>query len=120
MRVRSANTTTEVRKENFEVIIAPTANGTASGSLYLDDGDSLVQAMTSDIHFTYSANGVFSMTGSFNYDPGVVIESITVLGVDNSMRRSTSSASFDAGAKSLTHKVELSLKKGAAVNLLDM
>ena len=81
MRVRSANTTTEVRKQNFVVIVAPGLDGTASGSLYLDDGDSLVQPAVSNIQFTYSAEGIFSMEGSFDYDAGVVIESVTVLGV---------------------------------------
>ena len=37
-RAKSANTTTELRKQNFAVFIAPGVDGTASGSLYLDDG----------------------------------------------------------------------------------
>lgn len=79
-RSDSANTTTELRKKNFSIIIAPDVDGTASGSLYLDDGVSLVQAATTYIEFHYSKDGVFSMTGSFEYDPGVIIESIVVLG----------------------------------------
>lgn len=79
LRQQSANTTTELRKQNFEIIIAPGLDGTATGSLYLDDGDSIVQNATSNIQFNY-ANGVFSMTGSFGYNPGVGIANITVLG----------------------------------------
>jgi alpha-glucosidase len=119
MRIRSANTTTEIRKQSFELVIAPSANGTANGSLYLDDGDSLVQAATSDIQFSYSADGVFSMTGSFDYDPGVVIEAITVLGVESDVRRSASAAIYDAAAKTLTHMVDLSLKKAVTLSLGD-
>jgi hypothetical protein len=55
-------------------------NGTASGSLYLDDGVSLEQAATSYIQFYYNKKGVFSMTGTFGYGAGVNIESVIVLG----------------------------------------
>jgi alpha-glucosidase len=116
MRVKSANTTTEVRKQNFVVIVAPGLDGTASGSLYLDDGDSLIQPAVSDIQFTYSAKGIFSMEGSFDYDSGVVIESVTVLGFEGDKRGSDSTASHDSIAKTLTRKVDLSLKKSAKLN----
>jgi alpha-glucosidase len=117
MRVKSADTTMEVRKQNFATIVAPGLDGTASGSLYLDDGDSLIQPAVSDSQFTYSAKGIFSMQGSF--DSGVVIESVTVLGSESHKRRSDSTASYDSTARSLTHKVDLSLKKSATLNLLD-
>jgi alpha-glucosidase len=119
VRVKNANTTTEVRKQNFVAIVAPGLDGTASGSLYLDGGDSLIQPAVSDIQFTYSANGIFSMQGSFDYDSGVVIESVTVLGIENHKRRFDSTASYDSIAKSMTHKVDLSLKKNATLNLLE-
>lgn len=78
-RSQSANTTTELRKQNFSLVIAPSLNGTATGSLYLDDGDSLYQTAISYIQFSY-ANGTLSMTGTFDYDAGVSIETVTVLG----------------------------------------
>lgn len=74
-----ANTTTELRNQNFEILIAPTSEGTASRTLYLDDGNSLVQAATSFITFTY-ASGKLSSSGSFGYNPGVSISVITLLG----------------------------------------
>lgn len=64
-----------------QVIIAPGLDGTATGSLYLDDGVSIEQAATSYINFSYQ-NGKFSMTGTFDYDAGVDIERIVVLGKD--------------------------------------
>lgn len=80
MRVTSANTTTELRKLDFELVIAPGANGTASGDLYLDDGDSLVQNATSNIAFTYDGS-MLKMDGCFDYDVGnVSISKISVLG----------------------------------------
>lgn len=79
-RIASANTTTLLRMQNFEIVIAPSETGKASGLLYLDDGDSLEQPHTSEITFEYS-NGLFSMTGQFGYNMGgVVISQITVLG----------------------------------------
>lgn len=78
-RIESANTTTELRKNNFSVVIAPGLDGTASGSLYLDDGVSIEQPATSYIKFEYKG-GKFSMTGTFDYDAGVSIERVVVLG----------------------------------------
>ncbi|KAK3619563.1 hypothetical protein LTR56_023943 [Elasticomyces elasticus] len=79
LRASSANTTEELRKKDFSIVIAPGLNGTASGSLYLDDGVSIEQAATSYINFTYE-NGKFEQSGTFGYDAGVSITSITVLG----------------------------------------
>ncbi|KAK4894799.1 hypothetical protein LTR49_028343 [Elasticomyces elasticus] len=83
LRANSANTTTELRKEDFSIVIVPSLDGTASGSLYLDDGVSVEQAATSYIEFTYDVSGHFAMTGSFGYDAGVSITSITVLGTNS-------------------------------------
>ncbi|SMR62123.1 unnamed protein product [Zymoseptoria tritici ST99CH_1E4] len=78
-RVNSANTTTELREQDFELVIALSEAGTAEGDLYLDDGDSLVQASTSLIHFEY-ADGKLEITGTFEYDIQCAITKITVLG----------------------------------------
>ncbi|RAO65251.1 uncharacterized protein BHQ10_001263 [Talaromyces amestolkiae] len=79
-RIASANTTALLRQQNFEIVIAPNTFGQASGTLYLDDGDSINQPKTSVINFEY-LDGLFSMTGTFGYDTGnVVISQITVLG----------------------------------------
>ncbi|KAI6896478.1 alpha-glucosidase [Hortaea werneckii] len=79
-RSNSSNTTTELRKQDFTVVIAPGLDGTAKGSLYLDDGVSLEQGATSYIHFHYSANGEFRMEGTFGYDSGNAITGVMVLG----------------------------------------
>lgn len=85
LRAESANTTTELRKQDFVLWIAPNSTNQASGTLYLDDGDSIQQASTSNIVFTYD-NGAFSMTGDFGYDAGVSIKNITVLGTGQSVQ----------------------------------
>lgn len=41
LRVESANTTTELRKKSFELIVAPGLDGKADGTLFVDDGVSL-------------------------------------------------------------------------------
>ncbi|KAJ5715258.1 alpha-glucosidase, partial [Penicillium malachiteum] len=79
-RVKSAYTTAELREQDFEIVIAPDASGKASGTLYLDDGDSIEQPHTSVINFEYSGKQL-SMTGKFDYDVGkVVISQVKVLG----------------------------------------
>lgn len=81
LRAESANTTTELRKQDFVIWIAPNATGQASGSLYLDDGDSIEQDGVSEIVFTFD-NGRFSMTGDFGYETDLQVKNITLLGAD--------------------------------------
>ncbi|KAL6237911.1 hypothetical protein BDW75DRAFT_248352 [Aspergillus navahoensis] len=80
-RIESANTTTALRQKGFNIVIAPGLDGSASGELYLDDGLSQVQDKVSEIDFSY-VDGVLEVEGSFEYDPGVAIERITLLGVE--------------------------------------
>jgi len=77
-RVNSANTTTALRNEDFELLVAPDKDGRASGSLYLDDGESLVQAGTSEITFTWDGKTV-RMDGTFGYKTSVGVRSVTVM-----------------------------------------
>lgn len=81
MRVNSANTTTQLRKQNFELLLAPDAEGFADGYLYLDDGESLKQDGISEIYFTYF-EGVLSMSGTFDFLPAweLIVEKVIVLG----------------------------------------
>ncbi|KAH8690012.1 putative alpha-glucosidase [Talaromyces proteolyticus] len=79
-RIASANTTVLLRQQNFEIVVAPDFHGRASGTLYLDDGDSIEQPHTSEIFFEYY-NGIFLITGKFGYNAGdVAISQIRVLG----------------------------------------
>lgn len=80
LRKEPRYTTTETRKQPFDILVAPDKDGKATGSLYLDDGDSLEQLATSDISFSYE-NGVLGITGSFGYTAeGNRIASVTLLG----------------------------------------
>lgn len=79
MRSESANTTTMLRTKDFTLVIAPGLDGSAQGTLYLDDGESLAQPSTSNIDFAFH-NSTLSVTGTFGYDPGVKLAEVAFLG----------------------------------------
>lgn len=60
-------------------MIAPGLDGTASGQLYLDEGDAIEQPKTSLIKYEY-ANGTVNWGGRFGYDPLVYVAKVTLLG----------------------------------------
>ncbi len=80
LRTSGANTTTALRKLDFDVIVAPDGHGVAKGELYLDDGESLVQEGVSKIEFWWDGRGLV-MNGTFGYDVGKVrIRDAVILG----------------------------------------
>ncbi|KAK4032344.1 glycosyl hydrolases family 31-domain-containing protein [Parachaetomium inaequale] len=80
MRAKSANTTTELRKQNFVITIAPGVDGTAKGALYLDDGESLdVRDQKSQITFSWNGKAL-EASGTFGYATDAVVERVVVLG----------------------------------------
>lgn len=79
MRTESANTTKALREKPFELLIAPGSDGSATGSLYLDDGESLEQSEISDIKFTLSGS-TLTAEGTFRFPAVVQIKSVTVMG----------------------------------------
>ena len=83
MRVQSANTTRALRDKDFELLIAPDANGDASGTLYLDDGESLEQTETSLIKFSFDGSNI-KAEGNFGFPTVLRVISVTVMGGDGS------------------------------------
>lgn len=79
VRAKSANTTTELRKQDFRLVVAPGLDGKAAGELYLDDGESLHQPATLDVAFVYE-DGRLSFDGIFTFGTDLLIESVTILG----------------------------------------
>jgi alpha-glucosidase len=67
-RANSANTTALLRQQNFELIIAPDANGYAKGKLYLDEGEKIDQSAVSEITFEYK-DGKLTTSGDMAYAP---------------------------------------------------
>ncbi|TKA31838.1 hypothetical protein B0A54_16578 [Friedmanniomyces endolithicus] len=74
--------------------------GSVSGSLYLDDGDSLIQPTTSYLHFLY-AHGKLNMTGIFRYDASVSIASVTVLDTGSNGTKTTTDIKLTGAQKNI-------------------
>jgi alpha-glucosidase len=79
LRTRWGMTTTELRKQDFEVLIAPGRDGTAEGELYIDDGESLEQEGVTSLRFEY-ADGGLKVTGECGHSTEAKIVKITILG----------------------------------------
>lgn len=116
LRVESAMTTAELRKKDFELLIVPGRNGTASGQLYLDDGVSLEQNGTALVQFDYQ-DGKLVVGGSFEYDAGVVISNITLLGGGTSENQ-TEAASLNEESGALSFSVSKDLSAGFEIQLV--
>lgn len=95
MRTESANTTRELRDKPFELLIAPESDGNASGSLYLDDGESLEQSGTSEIKFTLSGSNL-TAEGTFGFPTTLRIKSVTLMGSGDAQSYELDKG-FDAG-----------------------
>jgi alpha-glucosidase len=82
LRVDGANTTTQLRKLDFELVVAPDESGNASGRLWLDDGESVdTGSNSSEVLFEYDGTTKkLRVGGRFGYDSGVKIARVTVLG----------------------------------------
>lgn len=100
-RVRGAYTTKALRQQEFYLIVAPGADGTAKGRLYLDEGERIDQPDFSEIEFTY-ANGQLTTTGRFGYEgasgESVTVASVVVLG----QQQAGAMGSFDSTTGSVT------------------
>ncbi|OAL53895.1 hypothetical protein IQ07DRAFT_322572 [Pyrenochaeta sp. DS3sAY3a] len=83
LRSKSANTTKALRQQDFTIIVAPDRQGRASGRLYIDDGESIEQAGTTELEFRYD-NGKFTVTGRAGYTPqsgeNVTVRKVLILG----------------------------------------
>ncbi len=85
LRAKSAMTTTALRKSDFEIIVAPDTLAEASGQLYFDDGESLVQTSSTLVEFKYKDQKLV-VSGKFDYPLGVNVSRVRVLGVEREPR----------------------------------
>ncbi|KAF8162646.1 alpha-glucosidase [Crassisporium funariophilum] len=81
LRAQSAMTTTILRKTDFEFVVAPNTRGEASGSLYIDDGESIVPKSTTEVQMRFK-RGKLDVSGKFGYKTGVKTARVRFLGVD--------------------------------------
>lgn len=83
MRSQSANTTASLRDNSFTLVVAQGLDGKASGSLYLDDGESLEigDFGSSDVEFAWDGSQL-KAGGTFGYVTNLEVEAIVVLTED--------------------------------------
>jgi len=121
LRVKGTMTTTELRKQSFELVVAPNANGQATGQLYVDDGESIKQARQTNLKFKF-AFGSLSITGSAAYEPGT-LDRVRFLGVSKAPKLVTvsgkpvgrSSWSYNSTSKVLDVTVKAKLAQVSSV-----
>lgn len=75
-----AYTTSESRRNPFEFLIVLDMNGQATGTLYLDDGESANVRSATYISFTVNQSSLY-VTGSLNYKPQAKVHKVTILGL---------------------------------------
>lgn len=118
LRAASAMTTTELRAQDFQFVVAPGTDGTAIGTLYIDDGVSITQSKTTSVKMAY-AKGKLSVSGAF--DVGANVAGVWFLGVEQAPKmisgpgHTQASSSYDAKRKALWVKTDTRLKSGFEV-----
>jgi len=129
LRASGAMTTTELRATDFEFVVAPGADGTAKGVLYVDDGVSIVPEHVMSVEMTFSDNKL-CVHGSFGFDVGVKVAKVIFLGVENAPAFVTvspdtgkegaegkASFEYDGTSKVLRVQIDTSLTHGFEVAL---
>ncbi|KAG5336840.1 hypothetical protein C0989_011815 [Termitomyces sp. Mn162] len=80
LRAQSGMTTAEVRMHDFEFVVAPGTDGTALGTLYIDDGVSVTQSSQTFLKLSFE-EGRFDVQGEFGFASGVKTSRVRFLGV---------------------------------------
>ncbi|GAB7356060.1 hypothetical protein MBLNU459_g6677t1 [Dothideomycetes sp. NU459] len=75
-------TTAESRNSSWSLICALSAEGTATGTLYVDDGESIVQDATLFVDFTATAGSLYASARGLFQDTNS-LANVTVLGVQS-------------------------------------
>lgn len=104
-----ALTTRDSRKNPWGLLVALSPEGTASGNLYLDDGESLVQNSTLYVEFTAANNALYASARGRYMDTNP-LANVTVMGVERGVRNVTlngmgvpgACVSYDVGRKVLS------------------
>jgi alpha-glucosidase len=81
-RQEALYTTAECRNSSWSLLAALDANGAASGLLYVDDGESLVQNSTLLVDFTASNGSLYASSRGL-YEDANALANVTVLGVQS-------------------------------------
>ncbi|KAH9857437.1 alpha-glucosidase [Lenzites betulinus] len=122
LRATGAMTTTELRKTDFELVVAPAADGTASGALYLDDGMSITPKTKTTVSFAYKAQKLI-VKGSFGHPTGVDVARVRFLDVQHAPKSvkyngkavAKDAQTFDAQSGVLDVVLKVPFKQGFTV-----
>lgn len=76
-------TTYESRKNPWELLIALNIQGTATGSLYIDDGESIIQNSTLYVEFTVTNGKTLSASAVGKWIDRNPLANLTILGLSN-------------------------------------
>ena len=123
LRAESTMTTAELRKTDFEFVVAPGSDGTATGSLYIDDGLSIADTEVASVEMSYSKN-TLSVKGTFKQSTGVNVADVKFLNVSkspSSVKLNGSSVSrhnfsYDAQSKVLSVTLGFAFDKSFTVS----
>lgn len=80
LRQQMAMTTKALRETDFELVVAPNTNGTATGQLYADDGVSIAPKTSTLVKFAF-ANNKLTVSGKFSHDLAVKLARVRFLNV---------------------------------------
>jgi alpha-glucosidase len=94
LRAAGAMTTTELRATDFEFVVAPGTEGRASGTLYVDDGVSIVPEQATSVEMEF-VEGKLCVHGSFGFEVGVKVARVVFLGVERAPSVVTVTDSLD-------------------------
>ena len=78
---RPGYTTTETRTSPYTLLVSQAADGSAFGSAYFDDGESIPPTPHRDVMF-HATNGSLKISGSGTFSVQQKLESVTVLGTE--------------------------------------
>ncbi len=123
LRAEGTMTTTELRATDFQFVVAPGTNGSASGSLYIDDGVSIANTEVASVQMEFE-KGRLTVDGTFVESTGVKVASAVFLNVDSKPSRvelngssvKDSQISFDSKTKVLTVTLGIDFDAGFTVS----
>jgi alpha-glucosidase len=83
-----ALTTYDSRRNPWGLLVALDAQGSATGSLYVDDGESLVQNATLNVAFSARNSSLYASTAG-TYNASQPLANVTIMGVNTAPRSLT-------------------------------
>ncbi|KAJ7611672.1 alpha-glucosidase [Roridomyces roridus] len=115
----------DARVQDFEFVVAPGVDGTASGQLYVDDGVSIEQSAETEVEMSFVGK-TLKVTGSFGFETGVNTARVRFLGVSkapgsillNGQAVARQGVSYNQATQVLDVSVGLPLTKGFTVTLV--